>query len=270
MRSLAEFWKLLGKAVWRAYDRNCGSTAKAAAYSGLLALFPVLAALTAVLVQMRANEIVGVISANLSEVLPPGTEQMIFDQFVIKGEKPIGILIVAVVLAAWAASGFMSSLVDGFNQVYGVEGRPWARQIGASFALVFACALPVIGASALILFGERIQRSIAWEPLAGGVALLFRFARIFIALGGMVLVTGLLYYWGPNRKQSWRNVWPGAWIATVLWLTATAAFGWYVQNIAGYNVMYGSIGTVIALLVWIYLLAFIACAGCAFNAVREK
>lgn len=270
MIPLADFWKLLGKAVWHAYDRNCGSTAKAAAYSGLLALFPVLAALAAVLVQLRAVEMLGVISANLSEVLPPGTEQLILDKFVTSGQKPIGILVVAVLLAAWAASGFMSSLVDGFNQVYGIEGRPWARQIGASFLLVFVCALPVIGASALILFGERIQRGIAWEPLAGGVEALFRFLRIFIALGGVVLVTGLLYYLGPNRKQNWRNVWPGAWIATVLWLVATGAFAWYVRNIAEYNVMYGSIGAVIALLVWIYLLAFIACAGCAFNAVREK
>jgi membrane protein len=65
-------------------------------------------------------------------------------------------------------------------------------------------------------------------------------------------------------------VWPGAWLATILWLIATSGFAWYVRNIANYNVLYGSIGAVIALLVWMYLLAVIALVGCEYNAVRGR
>ena len=64
--------------------------------------------------------------------------------------------------------------------------------------------------------------------------------------------------------------WPGAILATVLWLPATTGFAWYVRNITNYNVLYGSVGTGIALLVWMYLLAAIALFGCEFNAELER
>jgi membrane protein len=80
----------------------------------------------------------------------------------------------------------------------------------------------------------------------------------------------MLYYLGPYRKQRWRFVWPGAALATLAWLIATMVFAWYVRNIARYNVMYGSIGAAIALLVWMYLIALIALVGCEFNAAYER
>jgi membrane protein len=59
-------------------------------------------------------------------------------------------------------------------------------------------------------------------------------------------------------------------VAIALWWITTAAFGWYVRNIANYNVLYGSIGAVVALLVWMYLLSIIALLGCEYNAERER
>ena len=88
----------------------------------------------------------------------------------------------------------------------------------------------------------------------------------FLYLPIVVLVTGLVYYVGPNRPMKLNRVWPGAILATVVWVLATSGFGWYVRNLANYNVMYGSIAAVIVLLVWMYLLAAIALFGCEFNA----
>jgi membrane protein len=79
-----------------------------------------------------------------------------------------------------------------------------------------------------------------------------------------------MYLLGPNRPQRWRFVWPGAIVATVIWLAATQGFAWYVRDIADYNLLYGSIGAVIALLVWMYVLAAIALIGCEFNAEYER
>jgi membrane protein len=67
-----------------------------------------------------------------------------------------------------------------------------------------------------------------------------------------------------------RDVWPGAFLTTVLWLPATAGFGWYVGHIANYNVLYGSVAAGIVLLVWMYLLSVIALLGCEFNAEYER
>ncbi|MDQ6666303.1 MAG: YihY/virulence factor BrkB family protein, partial [Acidobacteriota bacterium] len=100
--------------------------------------------------------------------------------------------------------------------------------------------------------------------------LLSRIARYVIAFGATVALTTTLYYFGPFRRQRWSKVWPGAVLATVLWLGATAGFAWYVRHLSNYNVMYGSIGTSIALLVWMYLMAVIAILGCEFNAEYER
>jgi membrane protein len=69
--------------------------------------------------------------------------------------------------------------------------------------------------------------------------------------------------------MSWGGVWPGAIVATLLSLATTSLFRWYVANLAGYNVFYGGTAAVIALIVWMYLVAVIVIYGCAFNAVRE-
>ena len=66
------------------------------------------------------------------------------------------------------------------------------------------------------------------------------------------------------------RVWPGALVATVLWLIATAGFGWYVRRLANYSLFYGSVGTVVVLLIWLYLIACISLIGCEFNAERER
>lgn len=103
-----------------------------------------------------------------------------------------------------------------------------------------------------------------WMSLLGGLL------RYVIALGATVLVTALLYCVAPNRPLKFRAVLPGAFVATFMWLLVTSGFAWYVRNIANYSVLYGSIGAVIALLVWMYLGAVISLIGCEYNAVRER
>lgn len=276
---MRRFWWLLRRACVIVYEEGCLSVSKGAAYSGLLALFPTLTALAAVLVQVKARPVLEIITAFLEKALPPGTEEIVLTRFAIEGERPTALLVLAVLLALYAASGFMISLIEGFNSVYRLPaGRPWLKNRGIAALLVFCAALPVVGASALILFGTRTEENfLRWlqgvapsEPLAAGLLWVGQISRVLVAFGSVVLVSGLLYFIGPNREQRWRDVWPGAWVASGLWWGLTYGFAWYVRNIAGYNVMYGSLGAVIALLGWIYLIALTACVGCAFNAAMER
>ena len=117
-----------------------------------------------------------------------------------------------------------------------------------------------------LLFGILTVPLSAW--LAWRLTKDRRVSLIVIALSSFS--TALVYYFGPNRRQEFRHVFPGAVLATILWLMATLAFGWYVRNIANYNVLYGSVGAGLALLVWMYVLAAIVLFGCEFNAVRER
>jgi membrane protein len=274
----ARFWGLLRRAFVAAYEDGCFGIAKGAAYSALLSFFPVLTSLTAILVRANAEAVSRVLSEFLFEVVPPGSEELVKFNFTVRGQRPISLLVIATVISVWAASGAMMSLMEGFQAAYRLpSGRPFLKQRAVAAFLVIIASVPTVGASLLILFGAKAEAILAelsgLAPdgnIRGGVAILDKLARYVIALGTTVLVTGLLYYFGPNRAMKMRTVWPGAFLATALWLLATLGFAWYVRNIANYNVLYGSIGAVIVLLVWMYLLAAITLFGCEFNAERER
>jgi membrane protein len=275
---LLKFWGLFRQACIAAYEDNCFGIAKGAAYSSLLAFFPVLASIAAILARVNAEPVVRVFSRLVFEVVPPGTQDLVRYQLTIKGQRPIWLIVVATLLSAWAASGAIISLMEGFQAAYLLpSGRPFLKQRGVALLLVVVAALPAIGSSALIVFGGRIEQWMIGrlglppeDEIRTGVALLFGALRYLVALVAIVFVTAFLYWVGPNRVHRFRTVWPGAFLATLLWLAATSGFAWYVRNIANYNVLYGSIGAVIALLVWMYLLSLIGLLGCEYNAVRER
>jgi membrane protein len=265
--------------VISAFDDNCLSIAKGAAYSALLSFFPVLTSAVAILVQTRARFFSDMLENVLSQIVPPGSEDLVLQQFRVTGSRPVILLIVAAAVSLAAASGVVKSLIEGFQAAYRVpRNRGILQGSAVAFALVLLAAIPLLAASFLILFGGQIENLALqwmkvdpiWTPLAWVWELLSRIARYGIAFATTVTVTALLYYFGPNRPQRWRYVWPGAILSTLLWLGATAGFAWYVRHIGHYNVAYGSIGAGIALLVWMYVLAIIALIGCEFNAEWER
>lgn len=271
-------WKRLGRAIWGAYQHGALGYAKGAAYSALLSFFPVLTTTTAVLVQVNAASVSKKITAFLFKVAPPGVEDLIRYEMTQRGARPLALPIVASLLALWAASGVMMSLMEGFQGAYqrkSTRGIVHGRWI--AMWLVLVSIGPVVGASSLMIFGDRAENQVLrWvgvldvgETLAGGVKLISMVVRYAVAMGTIVVVAALLYLFGPDAGLK-RNIWPGARVAMMLWLAITLAFAWYVRNIANYNVLYGSIGAVIALCVWMWLLALTAIVGCEYNALLDK
>lgn len=262
-----------------AYRDNCFGIAKGAAYSGLLAFFPVLTTLTAVLVQANAMAVSRTISRVVYEVVPPGTEEIVMQIFVRRGSQPGYLLTLAVLLSVWAASGVVLSLMEGFRAAYAIpQGRPFLNQRGIAALLVFAAVFPMVAASVVIVAGNHAEQWVLQsigvlergEQLRGWVSWMSHLLRIAVTTGAIVLGATLLYCVGPNPPRRAANVLPGALLATGLWWIATLGFAWYARNIANYNVLYGSVGAVIALLVWMYLLSVIALLGCEYNAQRER
>lgn len=280
-------FSLLRQAIVAAYEDNCFGIAKGAAYSFLLSLFPVLTILTSILVQINADAVVHVLANFFTEIVPPGTEELVLSRLREHSEaRPVSLPIVATLLALWAGSGAMISLMEGFQAAYRIPtGRPFLKQRGMAIFLVFIAALPAIAASLLILSGNRIETALLHRsevaPLSAPVQLAWHAGRYLLAFCTTTFVTGLLYYFGPNHRTEpdrlyraagrrfWR-VWPGAILATALWLLATAGFAWYVHHLANYNFFYGSMGAVVVLTIWLYLIACIALVGCEFNAERER
>ncbi|MGO9227748.1 MAG: YihY/virulence factor BrkB family protein [Bryobacteraceae bacterium] len=271
--------RLLQRSLMTAFDDNCLAIAKGAAYSALLSFFPVLTSAATILVQSGVPFVSNTMEHALSQIVPPGSEGLVVQQFRITGARPISLLVVAGLISLWAASGVIKSLIEGFQAAYRVpRNRSFLRGNLVAMALVLLAAAPLVAATMLIVFGNQSEKAVLnWmkvdpllNPLTWEWRLVSRLARWMVAFLTTILVTTLLYYFGPNRKQRWRLVWPGAVLATVLWMLATSGFAWYVRNIGRYNLMYGSIGAGIALLVWMYLMALIALLGCEFNAEYER
>jgi membrane protein len=275
----ARFWPLLRRASVGLYEHGCLGIAKGAAYSGLLSFFPILTTLASILVQVKAEAVSRTVAHLLYDVVPPGSEDVVRTLFVVHGSRPHWLLVGATILAVWAASGSIMSLFEGFRAVYRIPaGRNFLKERGLAMLLVFLTALPVLGASALMVSGSRGERAlIGWlglihqgDELRGWILLAGQALRFVLAVAAIALATALMYYIGPNRRQSFRQVVPGAMLATFLWLFATLGFSWYVSHVANYNLLYGSVGAGLALLVWMYVLAVVMLLGCEFNAAREQ
>ena len=277
-RPWTRFWKVLRMAAIGTYNDNCLGIGKGAAYSSLLSFFPVLTTVAALLVDARAEDVSRAVASFLYEVVPPGTEDVVRDLFVVHGTRPRSVLVAAVLLSTWAASSALMSLMEGFRAIYHLpSGRSWIKERGVAISLVFVAAAPMWGAAVLIVFGERILRAtLYWlrlfprgADLGGPVVLTAQALRYGVAFTCVVLVTMLIYYIGPNRKQKFSTLFPGAATATLLWMMSTAAFAWYVRHVANYNLLYGSVGAGLALLAWMYVLSVIMLFGCEINAAHE-
>lgn len=288
--ALARSWWLFRRAFIAAYEDNCFSIAKGAAYSFLLSLFPVLTALASVLFQVRAQAVLHVIATFLAQVVPPGAEDLVLSRIPDRNGRPISLPVAALALSIWAGSGAMMSLMEGFQAAHRIpSGRPFLKQRAMAIFLLFTAALPSVIASSLIIFGDRSERAfLFWMgrshdvlQLSAPLEVIWRLSRYALAFCTTTFVMGLLYYFGPNHRPEVRcapgsssrfmRVWPGAFLATILWMIATAGFAWYVSHrLSSYNVFYGSVGAVIVLIIWLYLLACIALIGCEFNAERER
>ncbi len=267
------FWTRLWRALIGAYEHGALAVAKGAAYSALLAFLPVLTTTTAILVQMNAEAVSRKIIDAVFIVAPAGMDELLRVQMTQSGARPLAVPIAASVLALWAASGVMISLMEGFQAAYQRKNsRGIVHERWISMWLVLVSIVPVLGATALMLFGDWVETRIllvlglldAGETVTGGVKFIVMGARYLVAATAVVIVAGLLYLYGPDAGPK-RPIWPGSFLATGLWLLLTTAFGWYVRNITNYNVLYGSIGAVMALCVWMYLLALSAMIGCEFN-----
>jgi membrane protein len=276
---LVRFWSLLQEAFIGLYSDGGFAIAKGAAYSAVLAFFPILTTLATLLVQANAEAVSRTIVRLLYNVVPPGTEDVVRRLFNVHGQRPTMLLVAAVILAAWAGSGVMISLMEGFRAVYRIpSGRSFIHERIVAMLLVLGSSVPLLGASLLLVFGGRAQAWVIttlgllddYRDLRGWVRLVWQLLSFIIATGAMVITTALVYYFGPNRKQRFLQGIPGSMLATVLWLVATLGVAWYFRHITDYNVLYGSVGAGLALLVWSYVLAVIALFGCEFNAALER
>ena len=270
---MVRFFEHLRLALWRAFEHDAFAVAKGAAFSAIFTLFPAVLLVASVLSESHTTAaFVREIGHALGRILPEGTRSSILQYF--SGTKPATarFLITIAAITLWTGSGVMISWMEGFRNAYQMP-KVWGlvKERMIAFLLVVLAGIPMVFASFLLVFGNQIEAWLVYHvghELGPYVLGLWTALRWIIAALTSVAVIGLIYHHGVPRTQPWHRVLPGAALATVTWFGSTLIFGVYLRHFANYDVIYGSVATAIALLIWLYIVSMVMLIGAEFNAVR--
>jgi membrane protein len=255
----------------------------ALAYRGLFGLFPFLLILVVLAgalgladyLQRAINQASSESSQHLPEQLQPMVEQgkeqlQSLEPMIEQAHKQAGddLLLFGVALALWTISALAGTLTEAFNAAYEVrETRRWWKMSALSLAFGPVLALVVIVAILLMLIGpDLIERIAALVGLEEVFVSLWGWLRFPVALSLLAVVLSLIYRYGPNARQRFRSVIPGAVLAVVLWAITSIGFSFYLATFANYGLTYGSLGAAVGLLFYLYLCASVVLFGAELNA----
>jgi membrane protein len=247
------------------------NTAKAAAYSAMLMLFPALLVATTMLSQAQeGNTLMGELRAMFEQFLPADTMDLLQAAVLTHTLHSVPVIFSATSLTILAGLGVMLSLMEGFRRAYRIPGEEWgfwARRLRA-LLLVPIILIPLSVATLAIVFGHQIENwmiNAAGHELRGVVVVFWRVMRWSLALATTMAVLTVLYHFGIKRRERWVGVIPGAITGTLIWFPATLAFGWYVTRDENYSRFYGPFAAGIATLVWLFITSFSVLLGAEVN-----
>jgi membrane protein len=264
-------WTNLRRAAWNAFLHNAFTTAKAAAYSAILSLFPAMLVGTTLLALGPESDTLTDIRWAFYDILPPDTMNLVQSYFQINHTRSVRLIWSATAVAIFASSGFMLSIMEGFRRAYRLPRGTWSfwRERVVAFSLIPITLVPLFFATMMIVFGHQIER---WmvdhsdHALRLYVLFSWRMVRWVIAMFTSVAVLAVVYHFGTPKTQDWRRVLPGALLATATWFFSTLIYGLYVTRFADYSFVYGSLSAAIATLVWLYMVSVSILIGAEFNA----
>jgi membrane protein len=253
-------------------EDNLTLVAAGAAFFGLLAIFPALAALVAIYGLFTDPSTVGQQMDAIGGFMPGEAREVIGAQ--LEGVASAGGTALsfgaglAFLFALWSASKGVKSLMTALNIVYDErEERGFIKLNAVALGLTLAVLVFVLVALIAIAILPAIVGMLGLPPLIENLARWLRWPLLgAIAVG----ILAVLYRYAPSRaRPEWRWVLWGAVAATVLWLIGSALFSLYVSNFGNYNETFGSVAAVVVLMMWFYLSAFFVLLGGELNAEIE-
>jgi membrane protein len=248
--------------------------AAALSYRVLFSIFPFLVFLTTLLGFVGLPQLFDWLREQAGYMLPAQAMELVNTVLSELQTPQGGLMSVAVAIAIWSASAAVVETMNALNVAYDVkERRPaWKRTL-VSILYTFALAILFGITAGLMLTGPAV---LGWIGQYVGLDALFiaiwTWARWPIAAFLLMVIAAIVYYAGPNLKQPFRLISPGAVLAVSVWIVASLAFAFYVQSFADYNKTYGSMGAVIVLLLYFFISAAVMLFGAEVNAViaRER
>ena len=237
-------------------EKNLSLVAAGVAFYAILAVFPALAA-TIALWGLIGDPAQVLTQAEDFKVLIPA------DIFAL-----IETQLLALAQADGLAQAGVSALIKGLNTIYGAPNRGALRHTATAFLLTLTLIGVALVAIACVVVAPAVLAFIPLGPLAG---LGIEIARWAIALTVLLTGFGLVYRIGPNHAGPKPPLLsPGTGFAVLFWMAASVGFSLYLTNFNTYNRVYGSIGAVMAMLMWLYITALLVLLGGALNSRKPS
>ncbi|MDB5659060.1 MAG: hypothetical protein JWS10_1675 [Cypionkella sp.] len=241
------------------------------AFYAFLAIFPAAAAIIAIWGFISNPSVIRQEIELLRGFLPADAYSLIRDQVEALLAVPTGSLGLATVLstalALWSARAGVAALIRGLNAIHHLPNRSGHRHQLRAIVLTFVLVGLVLAA---LIMAVVMPVVVAYLPSVLPSSTLAD-SNLLLGIVAAVLAVGLAYRLGPNYTKSRPPLlsW-GLLVAVILWVLATRAFTLYLANFASYNRVYGSIGAVVVLMVWLYVSAYAVLLGAAVDAEQNR
>jgi membrane protein len=258
-------------------EDNMTVWAAALTYFGLLSLFPALIALVSILGLFgNPQSTTSTITQVVSQLGPKSAAQTFAGPIksITSHRSAAGILFfVGLGTALWSASGYVGGFMKAANVIYETpEGRPFWKlrplQIAVTLVMILLLAAVLL---ALVLTGPVVDAVAKPLGIGSTAQTIWSIAKWPVLLGVVILMFAVLFHAAPNVKlPGFKWVTAGAIFAIVVWIVVSAAFAFYVANFGSYDKTYGTLGGVVALLVWMWITNCALLLGMELNAERER
>ncbi len=258
-------------------EDNLTDWAAALTYYSLMSLFPALIAMVSIVgLVFNPQEVTRAITDVVSQLGPSSAADTFRGpiESITSSSTASGVLlIVGVLLALNSASGYVGAFIRASNIIWETpEGRGFFKlrplQIGVTLAMILLLVVVALG---LILTGPLVDAVGSAIGIGDTALTIWDIAKWPFLLAMVILMFGVLYYAAPNVKlPGFRWITLGSGVAVVVWLIASAAFAFYVANFGSYDKTYGTLGGIVALLVWFWITNLALLFGMQLNAERER
>ena len=258
-------------------EDNLTDWAAALTYYGLLALFPALIAMVSLIGLVGDPKSTTESLTEIVTEIGPASAAETFSgpiESIASNQSAAGFAFIAgLAVALWSASGYVGAFMRASNVIYETpEGRPFwkLRPLQLAVTLVMVVLMAVL-ALALVMTGPVVEAVAGPIGLGDTAISVWNIARWPAMLAIFLFMVALLYYASPNVKlRGFKWVTPGSLVAIVVWAIASAAFAFYVANFGSYDKTYGTLGGLVALLVWFWISNLAILFGHQLNAERER
>jgi membrane protein len=268
-------WRTLKKTFARTMERRLLGLASEIAFNAMLSLFPaILAIITAIgLLAESLQNTFKQLAVQLSQVLPEQALDLIrdFATTEITNSKNSSLFSLSFILAIWTASGAVSTAMTALDQIHQIPSeniRPFWKAKLVSLGLTVGTMLLLMLASFLVFTSDLLLGMVVRKN--GSLIFLLHLWQLLrwpLALTIVAVAFGFVYRYGPSQWNSGTPMMPGAILAAVFWAILSALFRLYVDNFGNYNKVYGAVGAVIVLMLWLSMSAAVLLIGDQFNVI---